>query len=242
MSAEAVQATRARKVGRVIFFLVLLLALWSLLLRGCTRLCDVKPVRIWTASSGEPVSSDWKFLGFPASASVKLFDAPDGNEVDVLQRAVGVSLEEERSEWVGVYPNLCVRRSDLTLTPPINWRELLAVYCDLQRQVGHYGFVNARLETVHLPDQRLQVNFSEKAGHDSTTEFRYTVEGGRGVPQEAAVLAVEGLERGLRAIWVVPLTIGLCVILTKLLAWCFFRDKPTRKYSLDAHCFGAAKP
>jgi hypothetical protein len=238
MSGEVVQPTRVRRIGRIVLFLILLLAAWSLLLRGCTRLCDVKPAPSWTASSGNPIPSHWQFLGFPISESVKLFDN-NGNEVGVLRRAVGVSLDEERSEWVGVYPKMCVRRSDLTLTPPDDWKSLLAVYCDLQRQLKPKDFVSAELKTMDLPDQRLQVTFCEHGDH-SVAEYRYTIDGGRGVPQEvAAAGAGLGIIWMVQVCWVVPLMIGLGVILTLSLAWCFFRDKPDRKYSLEAHCFGA---
>lgn len=84
-----------------------------------------KPERTWSVLSGKPAPIDFLFLMFPANDSVPLYDAPNGKQVGVLQRALGnIAGEVNGTTWVQVPPNepggqtLSVRTIDLRYVSP----------------------------------------------------------------------------------------------------------------------------
>jgi hypothetical protein len=177
----------------------------------------------WTAAAGTPAPSGFTFLGFPASKTVKLFDAPGGAEAGTLDRAVGVGRNEESGEWVQVAgnPKGAVRRSEVVLEPPEGWQGLFESYKAARKKNEGVEFVGALLKTERLPDGRLRVEFWDSQD-DWQQVSTYVVQDGRG---HAEAFATQGKEAGfewgfafiMRVAWVMPVTLVVGVIGTWLL-------------------------
>src|SRR3954466_15816000 len=86
---------------RALLFVGLFIGLWTGLFRGCAALCDIKTHPAWTAADGGSPPPYFSVLAFPATQSVALYDKPDGKRVGTLDRAVMLSLDEDRGDWAG---------------------------------------------------------------------------------------------------------------------------------------------
>lgn len=83
-----------------------------------------QPKPAWTKSEGGLPDGSWfRYVMFPRTASVQLFDAPDGKPCGTLTRAVANSPKEvEAGGWIGVLeanmPKQWVRLEDLAFLCP----------------------------------------------------------------------------------------------------------------------------
>lgn len=139
-------------------------AVWLIAFLVPMNLYVMKPREWWNAASGQPVPSGrFFYLMFPATTSTPLFDAPDGKEIGVLQRALGNSHAEiQSSAWIAVpstRESAWVRKSDLAYLPPPNaTRDYVSAYQESLQARDPAGFWRASLNTDTAP----QVVFTKR--------------------------------------------------------------------------------
>lgn len=115
---------RERWKIRLVTLAVMLFVLWTFVFGPLSW----KPKPVWTKSDGSLPDMDaawFRYIMFPRTESVQLFDTPDGKPCGTLTRAVANSPKEvEAGGWIGVLeaniPNRWVRLEDLTFVCPEN--------------------------------------------------------------------------------------------------------------------------
>ena len=212
-----------RRVLRWTVFLALTASLWVLLFKGCAHftVVDVEPTPEWTAQEPASPPEDFRFLAFPVSAGVDVYDAPGGLVVGKLSRAVGMSIEEERGDWVRVMGAGYVRRMDLTVAPPANSEQLIDAYEKAMAVELGMEFWWAGLKEGVGADGLSRMTFRESFD-DYANISTYGVAGTTGVPLEFARDGIgnafgSAFETGRRSLISMPITLVVGGLLTSVL-------------------------
>ncbi len=152
---------------------------------------------VWSADSGTRPPERFIYLAFPRTWDVPLLDRPDGNAVDVLDRALGNTLDEALTDqWIrvnGKAGNTWVRGSDLVLDPgDVIRTPMVQRYSDRLVQSSGDRFAIASLTVTDRDGSktfRLEHHFD-----DSIDIYEYAEKGTLVVP--LAYYRVNGMEVG----------------------------------------------
>lgn len=162
---------------------------WFLALAGALWLVPgTKPTPVWTAASGKAAPAEFLYLMYPASESVRVFDAPGGNDAGTLTRAVTCTHENIEAEyWVSFWTPtrmLWVRRAHLRFEAPESEFDYFRAY--RQAVVGQStdGFGWASISTERGSHGGLAFSFELCPDDDHVERYLYEVTDGVPHPLE----------------------------------------------------------
>lgn len=149
-----------------------------------------KPVRpVWAAGDGTPIPADFLLIQYPNDDDVALFDAPDGNRVGTLDRAVANTYTEvATNQWVTVNVGagtLWVRANALVFsTDPTRADRLLSAYERHFKSGSNDPFRSAGAKMNLTADGQVRVRFRRTPDDDHVEEFVYVIDGNSAHPVE----------------------------------------------------------
>ncbi len=132
----------------------------------------------WDSKSGDIVPRDFRYVMFPTSKGVGLSDAPNGQQIEVLARALVNNQEElDAGGWVEVRNpgrTVWVRMSELQFTPPVDanvyFERFDAVYRD--RNPPYYQKATCSFNPAPSGETRVTLRLRNDR---RTTEYSYMV-------------------------------------------------------------------
>ncbi len=155
-----------------------------------------KPVRpVWSAADGTPIPADFLLIQYPIDDDVALFDAPDGNRVGSLERAVANTYTEVgTNRWVAVSESvgtLWVRADALVYsTEPARADRLFKAYerhyksAAPLRSAQADPFRSAQAKMNVTSDGQVRERFRRTPDDDHVEEFVYVIDGNSAHPLE----------------------------------------------------------
>ncbi len=162
------------------WFLALAVALWLA--------PSTKPTPLWEATNGRAVPSDFLYLMYPASASVRVFDRPDGNDVGALTRAVACKHEKLNADgWVGVWTptqSVWVRRTDLRFETSDLTGSYFRAYEKIVEAQSVDGFGGASISANRDSKGVTTIRFERFPDDDHVERYLYQVSNGVATPVE----------------------------------------------------------